>query len=71
MALKPCLECGAKVSSSARFCPGCGNPRPSVSMAMKVLGTLVLFPIVFLVFLPVLVAVVVWSWQFLLGAHLR
>ena len=29
MALKPCRECGKKVSTEAQSCPNCGAPHPT------------------------------------------
>ncbi len=34
MALKPCRECGHKVSTTARRCPRCGEEDPSGHVAI-------------------------------------
>jgi hypothetical protein len=44
MALKPCRECGAQVSTAAETCPHCGVKRPVKSPASSV-GCLVVFVI--------------------------
>jgi len=35
MALAKCLECGKQVSRSAKACPNCGKPDPTVSDLAK------------------------------------
>ena len=35
MALAKCLECGKEVSRSAKACPHCGKPDPTVSDLAK------------------------------------
>ena len=35
MALAKCLECGKEVSRSAKTCPNCGKPDPTVSELAK------------------------------------
>ena len=34
MALKPCRECGEKVSTEAKTCPNCGKKNPTVGKAV-------------------------------------
>jgi len=47
MALINCHECGAKVSTSAKVCPGCGvKPKKPTSMTTWVIGGVVLSAII-------------------------
>jgi hypothetical protein len=45
MALKPCRECGEKISSFATTCPKCGKKHPTMS-AGTALGGLVYFAVI-------------------------
>lgn len=48
MALINCHECGAKVSTQAKVCPGCGvKPKKATSMTTWVVGGVVLSAILF------------------------
>lgn len=39
MALKPCQGCGKQVDTTAKACPGCGRPNPTVSGYAKLFAT--------------------------------
>jgi hypothetical protein len=50
MALKPCRECGAPVSTSAKRCPHCGVPLPIAGTVSTGVGCLVVGVVVYLIF---------------------
>lgn len=35
MALSKCVECGKEVSTTAKTCPSCGNPEPTLTGKAK------------------------------------
>lgn len=58
MALEPCRECGTEVSTKALKCPQCATPNPTMSegkqktaSTVAVIGCLLPFALVFLLFL--------------------
>lgn len=51
MAIKPCRECHAKVSSEAKTCPNCGIKNP-VKKPTSILALILLSIILFIIFSP-------------------
>lgn len=41
MALKPCVGCGREVDTTAKACPQCGRPNPTITGKSKVIGGVV------------------------------
>ena len=61
MALKPCRECGAEISTTAKHCPQCGAPSKAQavqSAGMSMIGAgcalMIALPLLILFFLLIL-----------------